>query len=116
LAVTGTEKTFAQFFVKGGNTLDFQTTLSSLIDKDLIISLYRNDTLVASAATERRDSFRTIDFRDKPVKDSTYTLKIRAEKNTPPRGLTIEPRALSWGFRTYGSNHAYNTEVPPGFT
>ena len=84
----------------------------------MIISLYRTDsittttTMVAMAATERRDSFRTIDFREKLVNNSVYTLKIRAEKNTPPRGLSIEPRAFSWGFRAYGSGHVFNTEVP----
>ena len=75
--ITNTEKSFAKFCVKGGNTVDFFMFLTSDDLIDIAISLKKNGSVVAKAPISGTIKHNILVWREKMTANSTFDMTFR---------------------------------------
>ena len=95
-----TEKTYAKFCVKTGNTVDFSLNFSGGADS-VVIWLKKNTVLAAEALLDTNTRNRNLIWRERAVdKDYIYEVTLKGKAS-----VNIAANAFQWSFKTFGPGY-----------
>ena len=94
-----TEKVYAKFCVKGGNTVDFNLYLASNTTDSVTIKLKKNGNVVATANLTTDSRFRGLIWREKIVEKMDSVFEVTFTNTSKGTGLVLA-NSFQWSFKT----------------